>query len=581
MTQDHSPDADRAGIQRQPPVTLHDIRPTGGVENQGQISVTIHDQKSASGTKSQELQLQPPVTLYAIRPTSEAEDERQLPLNLHTEKPAIEARSQRRTVVTLRGQGHASRTGDQRQSHPSRDQEPSTDPLLAAQIKNMKESRLVRLPEELLLCVLDSIGDDVVALFCLRRVSRKFRRVINTQRIWNNMRLPLSWQRKETCTDTPSVFSSDERQQMHQLLRHDGMCDDCKPWCRVSPQGWSICVTQLLIMYAISHRIDGACKFQSFSSDRLDCHGCGTGQNVGTFAPADQDPSYKGYRQCLGRQGAVQLCEHVSVYWDDIESHMMEWKKRRPGGWDEEDWKACMDHFRVECRDPSHEEECAVGDGPMWPQARLENAVSGPRTVVLLLEWSHHSRLDALTYHPGGRARASDIRALIKKCREGAGGILFSSAHPDSLPEMACYDSTKCRCLYYQVKGDETPVTESPQPNHRLPLFPKCGHTHRVSRGSPDHLTESVDATNHGATGADPSCLVMRYQRRVALFKKADRRTKNMNPGHAWFHAMDPGTYPRPSGLHLPLCKREGCMNHCRRPKAFSCFRRGSLSIHG
>lgn len=579
VTQGRPPGA--GGIQHQSPVTLHEIRPTGGAEDQGQTSLTLHDQKKpASEIQDPELQLQPPVTLYEIRPTSGAEG---VPLSLHDQKPASETRSQRRTVITLRGQEHTSKTKDQHQSHPPRDQEPSTDPLIAAQIQNMKESHLARLPEELLLCVLDSIGDDIVALFCLRRVSRKFRRVINTKRIWEHMRLPLWWQRNEICTDTPNVFSNDERQQMHRLLRHNGMCDDCKPWCRVSPQGWSICAEQLLIMYAIDHRLDGACKFQAFSSDRLDCHGCGTSQNVGTFAPSDQDPSYKEYRQCLGRQGAVKLCEHVRVYWSDIESHMMEWKRRRPGGWDEEDWKACMDNFRVECRDPSHEGECAAGDGPMWPRARLEDAVSGPRTVILSLEWNHHSRLDALTYHPGGRARASDIRALIKECRAGAGGILFSSARPDSLPEMECYDSTKCRCLYYQVEGDETPVTESPQPNHRLPLshtFPRCGHPHRVSRGSPDHLTESFDATNHGTTGADPSCLVMRYQRRVALFKRENRGTKHMNPGHAWFHAMDPGTYPRPSGLRLPLCRREDCMNYCRRPKAFSCFRRGSLSIH-
>lgn len=585
VTRGCPPDAGGAEIQCQSPVTLYEIRPTGGAEAHRQNPLTLHDKKPASKTEIQEIQRQPLTTLYEIRPTSGAEGQRQVPLTLNNQKPVSETENQRRTLLTLRYQENNSKTETPLQRHLHRDQEPSIDPLIAVQIQNMKDSRLVRLPEELLLCILDSIGDDAVALFCLRRVSRKLRRIINTPRIWKRTRLSLSHRKLKTETDSPVLLSFDETQQMERHLQHDGMCGECKLSCDASAEEWSIRVRQLSLQYSLSDKLRSTCRFQSLSTDRLNCHACGTSHNVGSFAPVYQDPSDEGYRRCLGRQGAVQLCEHVHVSWDGIESHMSEWRTRRSGGWDEEDWKACMDDFRIECRDPSHDGLCTVEDGPVWPRARLQNAAFEPRMVVLSLEWSHHSRLDALAYNPGGQVRASDIRKLIKGCRESTGGILFSPAHPDSLPEMACYDSSKCRCLYYhyQMNDDEIPGTKTSQSHHCPPLsrtFLECGYGHRISRGWFDRWTESVRATSHGAGGAYPSCLVMHYQRRVFLFKKEDRGTKKMNPDHAWFHAMDPDTYPRPSSLCLPLCRRKGRMNYYRRPKVFRCEIMELHSIH-
>lgn len=162
----------------------------------------------------------------------------------------------------------------------------------------------------------------------------------------------------------------------------------------------------------------------------------------------------RGAGPCPGRQGAVQLCEHVHVSWDYIEGHMSEWKTRRPGDWDQGSCKACMVDFRVECRDPSHDGVCTVENGPVWPQACLQNAVLVPPMVLSSLEWSHHSRLDALAYNQGHQVRASDVRELIKGCRESTGGILSLPTHPDLLPEMACYDSSRFRCLLSSLSSE-------------------------------------------------------------------------------------------------------------------------------
>jgi hypothetical protein len=58
------------------------------------------------------------------------------------------------------------------------------DPLVAAQVYNNRFSPLARLPEELLLLILESLSDDAPTLHCLRIVSRTFFRLTYQPRVW-------------------------------------------------------------------------------------------------------------------------------------------------------------------------------------------------------------------------------------------------------------------------------------------------------------------------------------------------------------------------------------------------------------
>lgn len=86
------------------------------------------------------------------------------------------------------------------------------DPLVAAQVYNNRLCPLIsRLPEELLLCILDFLDDDAVALRCLRIVSRIFLRLLNY----------------------PPIFQRDgynQYLQFRRLLQRDGRCNDCRRW---------------------------------------------------------------------------------------------------------------------------------------------------------------------------------------------------------------------------------------------------------------------------------------------------------------------------------------------------------------
>lgn len=319
-----------------------------------------------------------------------------------------------------------------------------------------------------------------------------------------------------------------------------------------------------------------SCKFLSYR--RLHCHACGTHQDVREFRPADQK-LHAANRRCLGRQGAVQLCEHVHVSWSDIEDHVARWQKDRAG-----DWKACFSCFNIECRDPSHDTRCTAEGTPTWPRARLQAHERDENKVLLTLEWKPHSGLDALTCTAAGQAPAAQLRKVFQKYRQGAGGILFPSGRSSPLPEMACYGPSECTCLYYETGDDKVPNTGG---------LSKCGgffqedwrfrftSLHRIHRYSFGVLAAKVSTKKHWPCGTDGSvCLVTIYKRQIPVFNKTDLDTR-INPGHAWLHAMDPDTYARPSaGLDLPFCKDKECMNYYRRPKAFKCILGGGTLIH-
>lgn len=457
-----------------------------------------------------------------------------------------------------------------------------TDPLVAAQLHNVDRCRLTRLPEELLLCILHHIGNDAVALRCLRRVSQIFRRLIYDNALWDRINASDWCRNSHFVTETTSRLTDDEKTSLKRHLQTDGMCKNCKLWCNVPVPGWVAWAVQAInldIIRQMPWRHE--CKFHS-AGPRMNCYGCGTRQNIQNFAKSERG-HYKMDRRCLGRQGAIQLCEHVRILWDDIEKHFDEWERCTPGGWESRDWQTCLDDFAIECHDPSHDRRCIAEGRPTWPRATLRNGTTKRNAVLLALEWSPHSGLDVLTRNKQGKDRAGDLRELFRRHRQGAAEILFPSHHANPLPEMACFGLGECQCLYYG-KGDEGAEDGGKESRDDLlawfhdhyPSLVESGHVHSTFRGNPDLWIEDIRLNRHRPTRGDPSCLVTTYGRQLFLFNRTDRGTKRMNPGHAWFHAMDPETYPRPDSLELPYCNRKDCMNYFRRSKVFRC---GSLAL--
>ena len=155
------------------------------------------------------------------------------------------------------------------------------DPLVAAHVYNINYGPINRLPDELLLHILRYIGDDPLTILCLRRVARRFRRIINSPEIWKVMRVGLSWrsmpvseslclvsERPDGRTSAPNT----KRRTMRDgcMLRRPGVLDK-RGWLRrYNPDaGWLAGLFAMVV----------AQLYQGLLS-HLHCNGCGSGHDA-------------------------------------------------------------------------------------------------------------------------------------------------------------------------------------------------------------------------------------------------------------------------------------------------------------
>ncbi|KAJ5025195.1 hypothetical protein J3E73DRAFT_413121 [Bipolaris maydis] len=83
------------------------------------------------------------------------------------------------------------------------------DPFIAAQTYNSRFCPLTsRLPDELLLCVLDFLSDDVVTLSCLRIVSRKFFHMVGSKPVYGENLKPIIYQSESLPKSGPGFTAS-------------------------------------------------------------------------------------------------------------------------------------------------------------------------------------------------------------------------------------------------------------------------------------------------------------------------------------------------------------------------------------
>ena len=439
------------------------------------------------------------------------------------------------------------------------------DPLVAAQVYNNRFSPLARLPEELLLLILESLSDDAPTLHCLRIVSRTFFRLTYQPRIWRH--IGHSYPPDVLPSMGMAVYlRSDMAGRLRLLLERDGQCDNCRRWSEAHPR-----------VPGLPNR----CKFRPFEFEKhcciynsLYCHACGSLHNPYQFSSFYQQDGRQ-ERQCLGHQGSVKLCEHVQIKWASIRGHITDWQQRKPG-----DWHACLDSFSIECHDPSHDMRCTAEEAPTWPRARLRIAASNSDLVVLNLEWAPHSGLDYFTATADARLPASDLRALFRKFRQGPAGILFPSNRPDYFPELACFYSSLSgfHCVQYELGDNKTqpsPTTKTLISQSPLRFRFDVSRYHSRWYGLGEN-GQRIDIKIHCPRGTSNSsnstCLIVIYECDILVYKTTDG-TK-VNPTHEWLHAMDPDTYPHPQASHVrPLCRNETCMNYyqTRRSSPFCC----------
>ncbi|KAK3358348.1 hypothetical protein B0T24DRAFT_600232 [Lasiosphaeria ovina] len=287
------------------------------------------------------------------------------------------------------------------------------DPLVAARVHNANHSPINRLPDEL-------------------RVARRFRRIIDDPQIWKVIRASYLLRRSGQIFEMAALFPKALREELWRRIQKDGMCDKCRLLRAGAPDSPD----------AARLRCPLDCPVVLRAPFGLHCDGCSGGGGGGYDA-----------HLCLGRHGAVRLCEYVNISWADMEPYLSEWQQQQ----DPHDGQACLDGFSVEYRDPSHDTRCRAEDAPTWPRAGLKTEAyrTSSRVAVLTLEWKPHSGSDVFSLTSEGRAPASEMRTLFQRHRQGAADILFPSYPQLLLPEMACFGDTECQCLDYEAGGDQ------------------------------------------------------------------------------------------------------------------------------
>lgn len=264
----------------------------------------------------------------------------------------------------------------QRQEHAEKDngqppREPAIDPLIAAQVYNRTHSRLLRLPQEVLLHILHYLGNDVVDLYCLRRTSKQFRRLIYEPEILRY--LPDHPMLKYLMHPPIMDFIHDLevyyplqrglRKRLLERLRRDDMCKKCKLWFDIPMEGQHSQYLQNMQLQK-TQRLDliGSCRFKMLPLDIYICS-CKNRYHPKEFVPHRHRHTV--FRKCIGHRGSVKLCAHVHISWRTIETHVYKWQKRRPKDY----WQACLDDFCIECHHASHDTRCTPEEAPTWPRA--------------------------------------------------------------------------------------------------------------------------------------------------------------------------------------------------------------------
>jgi hypothetical protein len=247
---------------------------------------------------------------------------------------------------------------------------------------------------------------------------------------------------------------------LKERLQRDGLCTECK--FRKRDRG-----PKAEGDYGeYSKNVWLKCRFQALEyGPGIYCHGCRTEHNKKYFGISEQDPGTGSQeRFCLSRRGAVQLCEHVNIHWTAIEDHITRWQEERrnpstPG--DPSDWAGCLDGFNVECQHSGHDTRCMSEEAPTWPRARLKSGPWHLNSLLLVLEWTPHGGFEAFTPTPDDDSyRASELRSMFVKYRQGPARFLLPAIAKNPVPEMTSFDPFNRTSIYHET-GDMRDGKES------------------------------------------------------------------------------------------------------------------------
>lgn len=281
--------------------------------------------------------------------------------------------------------------------YPARASAPHPPDLLATAAEHNARSLLLsRLPDELRLEIMDHL--DPASMFCLRRTSRVFLR----------------------------LFYSTSFSHMHD---EEGFFEQ-GPWtAQKVPSGGDWLATAKLInrdMYCVMCHL--GCLRAAFrhTSHYMHCSGCNRDHSITPFSAKQRDAD-RSKRVCIGLEGSVRLCQHKSIRVEDIIK-------------DEDGIRKFTCHHPSHV--PTHHRKLMLWRAPLRPTLEMDPSY-GRRAVI-----SHTAHLD-MSGHGNEVITAEAFRTHIRELRNGPAGYIVPEYAPGILPELRCFDPSRCGCLIY------------------------------------------------------------------------------------------------------------------------------------
>ncbi|KAH6650795.1 hypothetical protein F5144DRAFT_60656 [Chaetomium tenue] len=376
--------------------------------------------------------------------------------------------------------------------------DPFTDPLVAAVLHNRRHSPIARLPEDILLSILDYCDEDLVTRISLQQVSRQFRRLVLRPTSWD---MSMSGNRGGT-RQRPVRMKID-----YGLLKH-------------SPE------LHKKVLFNI--RVDRLCTRCLPSFEQVQKESC-------KFDPRPEMPTPKCARckerhsryefskrrrgdVCYGRNGFVRVCRHKQISWSQIEAPIAQAKY---------DGSEVV-RFKEHCKDPSHR-RCPGSRPPLfrfrWYAGRTSQGVAKrkQRQIYLHLWWESHSRVNQLNLDGQGRLRAPFLRSLFRRTAM----VRQPPLGAESDMGMSCFNHPQCRCVYYEIGNalggsgaptSENPVQDDTDDTSYIACLSKRPEIHQASSKRVNLERMSVRLCAKPPCVPRDDCIVTQYYRRIMVF---------------------------------------------------------------
>lgn len=446
------------------------------------------------------------------------------------------------------------------------------DPLIAAGFHNLTRSPLCRLPEELLLDIMERL--DLVTIQCLRRASRLFLRLYSSSVFSNTHDMKpaeLGIATFENWSEPEKDLSDNPwQQELKTLLGKDTLpyCQDCHERRR--------------------DNLIWTRKYNALTSDYLYCSGCHTEHPVCLFSKTQRSRCSR-TRVCIGRQGFIRVCEHLAITWDDV---IMTAKSI--SGLDTDLAKVFLETCNHESHFPKHHRKHTplVNNQNIYPDIRvLGNIDNGARLVI---KWHGHLRLPKLRFdHKGYNkiATPSLIRQKLEEFRRNTPAkYLLPEVSPGHLIEMQTFDPNRCSCLRYagieqlpkgwQLTRRDSRTACRDDPSNGLGplrLYRPENLLHYNDKKRVENHVVGVDATetwDYGSSRtwvitepcpADRRCLQIAYHHTVTIIPEI-RPSPDVIPW-GWYQSLDPDSYDLTEDdetYGVLWCRQPGCKNYYR-----------------